>query len=95
MSLTTDIQENLARFIEINNERLHAGKPTICRNEKGEISRKNLPCDKRTKAGAYIIQCENCCFFSVEAGAETIKQIREKIIPRRKIMDILLGIKDE
>lgn len=83
------ILENLIKFIDINSERLSEGKSTLCRTDKGETIRDNLPCSVKNDAGEYKIKCEDCPFSSVEAGEETKLELLE-IIEKEKVKDLLL-----
>lgn len=83
------ILENLIKFIDINSERLSEGKSTLCRTDKGETIRDNLPCSVKNDVGEYKIKCEDCPFSSVAAGEETKLELLE-IIEKEKVKDLLL-----
>ena len=89
------ILENLAKFVDINKQRLAEGKSTICKTAEGETVRKYLPCSNTNPDGSYIIKCEDCPFSSVEAAEETIAELENVIIKKQKLKELLLGIKTE
>lgn len=91
--MSAAIMENLIKFITINSERIEKGLSSLCKNEKQETIRKDLPCDVKDDKGEYTIKCENCPFSSAQAGRETVAQLG-KITSRYKTKNILLGIEN-
>lgn len=92
--MSIEIMRSMQKFISINNDRLDEGKSSLCRTEYNEVIRDYLPCNNKNPNGEFIIQCEDCPFYSSQAGKETILEL-DKIIKRKQVKNMLLGTQEE
>ncbi len=90
-SLTIERWKNLIKFLRINKEKDEQKLPTLCKDASGVPQRGSLPCSKKhPTTGEYIVQCEDCPFYSPDNAQIAIDEL-ETLLKKYKFILILKG----
>jgi hypothetical protein len=88
--MSVEVFENLIKIITVNTDRIEEGKSSLCKTDEQVTVGEYLPCAQLDENGKNIIQCEDCCFNSVEAGRETIEELKH-ILAVHQLKTLLLN----